>query len=75
MKSIPSERLLSVRQVASRLGVSTSTIYKLCSEGRLAHVRVANAIRVAPEDLEDLMRSGVRSGVTCSAGPRPRWEP
>jgi excisionase family DNA binding protein len=53
VKSIPSERLLSVRQVAARLGVSTSTIYKLCSEGRLAHVRVANAIRLLPGGLPE----------------------
>ncbi len=53
VKSIPSERLLSVRQEASRLGVSTSIIYKLCSEGRLAHVRVANAIRFVPGGLPE----------------------
>ena len=39
-------RLLSVREVAGRLGVCTSTVYKLCNEGKLAHVRVSNAIRV-----------------------------
>ena len=72
MKSTPSERLLSVRQVAARFGVSTSTIYALCQKGRLPHVRVSNAIRVAPEALEDLMGGGARSGVTYSAGPRPR---
>ena len=72
VKSIPSERLLSVRQVASRLGVSTSTIYNLCREGKLPHVRVSNAIRLAPEALEDLMGRGARSGVVYSAGPRPR---
>ena len=72
VKSIPSERLLSVRQVAARLGVSTSTIYNLCREGRLAHVRVSNAIRFAPEALEDLVGGGARTGVAYSAGPRPR---
>ena len=45
---VPSEGLLTVRQVAARLGVSTSTVYKLCREGRLPHVRVSNAIRVEP---------------------------
>jgi len=43
--------LLSVRDVASRLNVSTATIYKLCAAGKLAHVRVLGAIRVAPVDL------------------------
>ena len=45
------ERLLSVREVATRLGVSTATIYKLCERGELVHVRVLNAIRVRPADL------------------------
>ena len=44
--------LLSVRQVASQLGVCTATVYALCAKGALPHVRVLNAIRVAPSDLE-----------------------
>ena len=48
---LPQERLLSVREVASRLRVCTSTIYKLCAEGRLPHLRISNAIRVRPEVL------------------------
>jgi excisionase family DNA binding protein len=72
VKSVPAERLLSVREVAARLGVCTSTIYNLCREGRLRHVRVSNAIRVAPRALEDLMPGGASSGVGYSAAPRPR---
>jgi excisionase family DNA binding protein len=37
-----------VREAAALLGVSTSTVYKLCAQGKLAHVRVSNAIRIAP---------------------------
>jgi excisionase family DNA binding protein len=37
--------------VAARLGVATSTVYKICREGRLPHARVSNAIRIAPEDV------------------------
>ncbi len=40
-------RLLSVREVAARLGVCTSTTYKLCAEGKLQHARVSNAIRIS----------------------------
>ncbi len=40
--------MLTVRQAATVLQVSTSTIYKLCAEGKLAHVRVSNAIRIEP---------------------------
>jgi excisionase family DNA binding protein len=43
------ERLLTVREVAGLLGVATSTVYQLCAEGRLAHVRVSNTIRVERE--------------------------
>jgi excisionase family DNA binding protein len=39
-----------VREVAARLGVSTSTVYQLCAEGKLVHVRIANAIRIANEN-------------------------
>jgi excisionase family DNA binding protein len=45
---VPHERLLTVREVAARLGVCTSTVYKLCAEAKLAHVRVSNAIRIPP---------------------------
>jgi excisionase family DNA binding protein len=45
------DRLLTVRQVAARLGVSTATVYTLVARGELAYVRVTNAIRVAPRDL------------------------
>ena len=43
--------LLSVRDAAARLGVCTATIYKLCENGALAHVRVLNSIRIASADL------------------------
>src|SRR6266481_2426578 len=37
--------LLTVREVAAYLRVSTRTVYALCEDGRLAHLRIANAIR------------------------------
>jgi len=43
--------LLSVREVAEQLGLCTATVYGLCAEGALAHVRILNAIRIAPADL------------------------
>jgi excisionase family DNA binding protein len=39
-------RLLTVREVAERLRVTTATVYALCNRGALQHVRVANSIRV-----------------------------
>jgi excisionase family DNA binding protein len=44
--------LLSVRDVAAHLGVCTASVYRLAARGELAHVRVLNAVRVAPRDLE-----------------------
>ncbi len=51
------DRLLSVREVAERLSVSTATVYALCERGELAHIRVSNAIRIAPQDLETFITS------------------
>jgi excisionase family DNA binding protein len=45
------ERLLSVREVALQLGVTTATIYKLCARGELPAIRVLNVIRGLPADL------------------------
>jgi excisionase family DNA binding protein len=56
------EGLLSVRDVAARLGLCTATAYRLVSEGRLAHVRVLNAIRVAPRDLDAFIAERRRGG-------------
>ncbi len=57
------ERLLTAREAAERLGVCVDTVYKLCASGELAHVRVLNAIRVEPRELEafiDARRRGKR---------------
>src|SRR6202040_2407428 len=43
--------LLTARQVAERPGVCTATVYGLIEGGVLTHIRVSNAIRVAPIDL------------------------
>lgn len=53
---------LTVREVAARLRVPTSTVYDLCEAGGLAHVRVSNAIRVAEADLTALLLRQRRKG-------------
>jgi len=45
-------RLLTVREVAERLAVCTATVYALCERGEIRHLRVSNAIRIHPDDLE-----------------------
>ena len=49
--------LLAVGEVAKLLSVSDATIYALCARGILAHVRVLNAIRVAPAAVNALLTS------------------
>jgi excisionase family DNA binding protein len=41
--------MLTVREVASLLKVSTATVYKLCARRELGHVRVLNVIRIPSE--------------------------
>jgi len=45
-------RLLTVRDVAERLAVCTATVYALIERGEIRHLRVSNAIRIHPDDLE-----------------------
>ena len=68
------ERLLSVGEVAGKLGVSAATVYALVERGELAHVRVSNAIRVAPADLEAFITSRrvVGSGMKVTGFDRNR---
>jgi hypothetical protein len=37
-------------------------VYRLAAEGQVAHVRVLNAIRVAPRDLEAFIEAQRRGG-------------
>jgi excisionase family DNA binding protein len=48
-------RSLTVKQVAEALAVSEQTVYLLCAEKRLRHLRIGTGrgvVRVRPEDLE-----------------------
>jgi excisionase family DNA binding protein len=49
------DRLLTVREVAALLNVCRDTVYQLCARGELPHVRVLNAIRIAPADIADFI--------------------
>lgn len=46
------DKPLTVKQAASRLGVSPETIYSLVESKKLRHQRVGRAIRIYPADLQ-----------------------
>ena len=67
--------LLSVREAAGQLCLCTATVYGLCAEGALPHIRILNAIRIAPADLEafiEAKRIGSNARVS-SAGSIDIW--
>jgi predicted DNA-binding transcriptional regulator AlpA len=43
--------LLTVRQVAARVGVSTATLYRLCERRALRHLGISHSIRNRMDDL------------------------
>jgi len=44
--------LLSVREAAQQFGLCTAAVYGLCAVSALPHIRILNAIRIAPADLD-----------------------
>ncbi len=48
------DALLTVRDVAAALKLSTISVYALCDRGELPHVRIANAIRIPAAALRAL---------------------
>ena len=47
------DSLLTVKEAARRLKVSTATVYSLCESGRLPYVRIStHSIRIAVIDLK-----------------------
>ena len=53
------------RQAAERLNISTASLYKLCAQNQVAHVRVGNTIRFNPADVSILV--GVKRTTTVRA--------
>jgi excisionase family DNA binding protein len=52
---VSGDRLFTVREVAALLNVCRDTVYQLCARGELPHIRVLNAIRIAPANLAQFM--------------------
>ena len=51
----PHERLLTVRDVASRLGVSSALVYKLCQRNELLALRIGGALRFQRASVESFI--------------------
>ena len=50
--TVGADILLTVKEAARLLKVSTATVYSLCESGRLPHVRIStHAIRIFESDL------------------------
>jgi len=60
------DELLTVRETATRLKVSTATVYALCDRGELPHFRVLNSIRVRVADLEAFVASAASAKRRCA---------
>jgi excisionase family DNA binding protein len=54
----PHERLITVRAVAARLGLSSASVYKLCQRGELRCLRIGGALRFSPEVIDDYVTKG-----------------
>lgn len=72
--------MLSVRQAATRAGVSAALVYGWCHAGLLAHHRLGlpghrGCIRIAESDLDAFLASQKREGRQESPPPPPRKPP
>lgn len=56
--------MLTVREIASRLGLSKMTIYRLVDAGTIPAVRVGRSLRVSREDFESYL-GRVRTSATA----------
>jgi excisionase family DNA binding protein len=49
----PHERLITVRAVAARLGLSPASVYKLCQRSELRGLRIGGALRFSPQVIDE----------------------
>lgn len=49
----------TVPEIASHVGVSKMTIYRLVQSGRIRSMRIGRSIRVADEVVQDILVNGI----------------
>jgi len=57
-QTVSEERLMDVRDVAAKLGLSEQQVYRLKKLGHIPFVMVGAQIRFIPSDIENWLRSG-----------------
>jgi excisionase family DNA binding protein len=57
--------LLTVKQVAEILNISSSMVYKLADSLELPSIKVGDCVRFIPESVEDYIRNNVRKSETA----------
>jgi excisionase family DNA binding protein len=59
------DRLLTVEEVADRLGTSVRFVRRLIAERRIAYTKLGRHVRIASRDLDAFIRAGrVEAGAT-----------
>ena len=51
--------LLTVKDVAEKLGVKEQLVYRLKSEHKIPHVQIGGVIRFRPSDIEEWLEKSV----------------
>lgn len=55
LRDVIDVKLLTVRQTAELIAISTRKVYELVTAGKLAHYRIDNSIRIAETDAVDFI--------------------
>jgi excisionase family DNA binding protein len=55
--------LMTVLQVAERLGLKPATIRKMIFQRRIPIVRIGRSVRFKPEDIEKIVREGYQPAI------------
>ena len=64
--------MLTVKEVAEKLGVSPTTVYGLCQRRKLRHARVGlvrGAVRIDEKDLEEYLKGATISPERIQPSP------
>ena len=63
---MPYNDLLTIQQVADRLGLSHKTVVRRIDDGTIPVVRIGRLVRIRPEDLDRLAMPAVRPETVVS---------